>query len=585
MISNIKWGWRYWRAHKRMILVMFFFTGMSALVAVSFPFLFGRAVGDLAKIAQGSSPESIHLTRIFGILALVAVGRFISRLFPSFRALMNITFDNEIRENTFSKILEKDYRFLARFRSGDVVTRMTDDITGYPKVSWFLCSGIFRGCESGAMLIACTIAMLILNWKLALLSLVPFPPMIYIFLRLRERLGKTYESQQQQVSNTNNLLESAFSGINIVKAFRAENGLAERLKKLLHNRIGVQLDLAKLMMLVHSLDRLTVRMGQVIVISIGGYMVLEGMTTLAILYTFYIYLELFVVVMMDLPMLMVGGKQFSVSVGRVEEISNFPVLYHKGSSGKELNSIDKVEFKNVSFRHDRGGGITRINCTVTKGSRIALIGEVGSGKSIFLQVLSGILPVQEGEILINDIPLKELNFRSFIERVGYVPQENLLFSVSIRENVSCGRMISKKRIERSLSIAQMDDLTRLSHGMETILGSKGSLISGGQRQRIAIARALAARPDLILLDDCTAALDAYKERAFWKEFKSEFRNAITFTVSHRLATIRESDLVFVFEGGYLIEQGDHKTLSEKSTLYKRYQELERHKEHFEGVST
>jgi ATP-binding cassette subfamily B protein len=403
--------------------------------------------------------------------------------------------------------------------------------------------------------------------------MIPVPIMLYVFYLARQELGSTYEKQQKAVSKTNNTIEAAFSGISIVKAFNSDSGQKRRLAAILEERIGIQLRLAKLVVLVHEMDNIASRIGQAIVLSAGGLAVLDGNLSVGTLVAFYFYLDLLIYPMMDLPNLFVTGRQTFVSIDREVEVLEHPVAVTRTENESEPGPVREVALSRATFRYreDLPPALEEVSLRVPRGQRVAVVGPVACGKSTLLRVLAGLLPPQEGSYRLNGRPLEEWDWSALRSRLGYVPQESLLFSETIEENVSFDRTRDPAWIRRCLEVAQMNaDLDQMKEGMATQLGQRGTLVSGGQKQRIAIARALAGKPDLLLLDDCTASLDARNEDLFWTELETAFPEITTFVVSHRLATIRRADTILVLDHGRLVDSGTHQELSERCEVYRAF---------------
>ncbi|MDM7914381.1 MAG: ATP-binding cassette domain-containing protein, partial [Candidatus Eisenbacteria bacterium] len=218
-----------------------------------------------------------------------------------------------------------------------------------------------------------------------------------------------------------------------------------------------------------------------------------------------------------------------------------------------------------------------------RGERIAIVGPVASGKSTLLRLLAGLLPAQEGEYTIDGRPFRAIEWGALRGRLGYVPQESLLFSETVQENVSFGRDADPEWVRRCLEVAQMGpDLERMKDGIATQLGQRGALVSGGQKQRIAIARALAGRPDLLLMDDCTASLDARHEDLFWNALAETFHGVTVFLVSHRLATIRRADRILVLDHGRIVDEGTHDELARRCDVYRQFLLIEQKRSHLAG---
>ena len=616
--EHVRWLWRYWRPHRRILVFLALFTLVSTAVAVAYPLVFRAVIDRVSEMFKAGDTET-DISGIMLTLGAILVGYFVSRLYPATRAMMNARLERDVRDDVFGELMEKDYHFNNRFRTGDVVTRLTDDIAEFPKIAWFACSGIFRAVESSSKLVFCLAAMLLMSWKLTLVSIIPLPVMMWIFYSLRHKMRYYMEASQQSVSKTNNLLEAAFSGIRIVKAFSAEEAQERKLRDILRERIRVLLGLIRLQVVMFSLDTFASRLGQMVVIAYGGFLVIRGDLTIGTIFAFYVYLDMLTGPMMDVPFLFMTGQQAFVSVDRVEEIRNFPVTETR-PKGRRLEEITELAFEGVSFSYDgERKNVDSLDFRVPAGRRVAVVGPVASGKSSVLKLIAGILVPQEGRILVNGEPLTEWSWDSYRRLIGYVPQEALLFSKSIEENVLFGRRPpeevmnedwlvnvipadapdraavspddtspvseAERRVAESwarycLSVAQMDaDLGTLPNGIGTVVGQKGGLVSGGQKQRIAIARALAGRPQVLLLDDCTAALDAQNEDRFWSRLDEEFGDGICFVVSHRIATIRRADTILVMDDGKLVDAGTHAELVRRSEAYREFLQTEEKLEH------
>ena len=581
--EHLKWLAAYWRPHKVFALVLVFWTLMSSAVAVAFPLVWMLVIDGLHALPPGEILADDDLGRYAAILAVIAVGRVVVGLYPAFRAWMNLNIEKAVRERVFASILAKDHTFFGRFRTGDLVTRLTDDITEYPRVAWFGCSGVFRFLDSASRVFFCVGAMLLYcNVKLALLAMIPVPLMLWVFYLARKELSATYRLQQAAVSATNDTLEAALSGIRIVKAFNADEGQERRLGKILHERIGIQLKLAKLVALVHQSDNIASRLGQVVVLSVGGLMVIDGELSLGTLFALHLYLDMLIHPMMDLPNLFVAAKQAFVSIEREEEVLRAPAVERTHAPGRSAAPIERVSFSDATFgyRKDLPPALSGVSFSVARGSRVAVVGAVASGKSTLLRVLAGLIPLDEGVCSYGETPLGAWDWPTLRARIGYVPQESLLFSETIEDNVAFGRAVDPAFVQECLATAQMgDDLARLSGGTATQLGRGGTLVSGGQKQRVAIARALAGRPEVLLLDDCTSSLDARNEDRLWDGIAEMCPGVTTFVVSHRLTTIRRADTILVLDAGRLVDSGTHAELSQRCAPYGEFLLAEERKEH------
>ncbi|MEQ1759228.1 MAG: ABC transporter ATP-binding protein [Vicinamibacterales bacterium] len=587
--EHLAWLADYWRPHKTFAGLLVLWTVLSSAVAVAFPLVWKLVIDGLEAIPAGTALDNASLRRFTALLAVVALGRFIVSFYPGFRARMNLNIEKAVRERVFASILAKDYTFFGRFRTGDLITRLTDDINEYPRIAWFGCSGVFRFIDSASRVFFCVGAMLLYcNARLALLSMLPVPLMLWVFYLARKELSSTYSAQQVAVSKTNDTLESALTGIRIVKAFNGEAGQERRLGEILRERIGIQLKLAKLVAMVHQSDNVASRLGQVVVLSVGGLMVIDGTVTLGTLFALHLYLDMLVQPMMDLPNLFVSARQAFVSVDREEEVLRAPAAVRTSAPGQTNAPIGSVTADGVTFayRDDVPVTLKDISFSVPRGSIVAVVGAVASGKSTLLRVLAGLIPAQEGEVCYGDRRIEGWDWPQIRSRLGYVPQESLLFSETINDNVTFGRTVDPALVRTCLDTAQMgDDLARMEGGTATQLGRGGTLVSGGQKQRIAIARSLAGRPEVLLLDDCTSSLDAHNEDRLWDGIRRECPGVTIFCVSHRPTTIRRADVILVLDAGRLVGSGTHDHLSRTCREYAEFLMAEERREHSCGFGT
>jgi ABC-type multidrug transport system fused ATPase/permease subunit len=562
----LKWITGFWKPHKKHLVVLALFTVVSSAVALSFPLVFRYLLDNVHQVL-GSAGGSSEFRKIVAVLAVLAFARFIAGLYPGARAWLNSKLGLDIRDRVFASLLKKDYRFWSAFRPGDLTTRLTDDIVDYPRIAWFSCSAVFRALESSSRLVFCLAVMFFMSWELTLIALVPLPVMFLIFTRVENRLGKRVEESRKATSHTGNLLDSTFAGIPIIKAYNAEEGQAGRLRGLLDERLDIDLSITRLVMLLHGVYSVIGQLGKVTVMGIGGLFVIQNRIGIGEFYAFYVYLDMLLAPMMDIPNLFVTSRQAFTSIDREKEILEYPDAERReGIEGE--GAVSTLKLESAGFRYTgTDSGIAGLDVQLSSPGMYALVGEVGSGKTTVLKMLTGQLPCSEGRILYNGTDLNELSEEYLVSETGYVPQESVLFSESVGENVRLGREIPDEAVSNSLRIAGLDG-TELEAGVETVLGQGGVGVSGGQKQRIAIARALAGNPSLFLFDDCTAALDAEKEEFFWRELAEARENALVLVVSHRLATVRRSDRVIFVHEGKMKAFDTHENLLRDNRLYR-----------------
>lgn len=575
-------------------------TLLSSAVAISYPMVFRYLLDNLsAKLAEGR-PELAHSTtmKLIGVMLAIGITRSVANFYPGFRALINSKLEMDVRQFHFNTILGKGFRFFNRFRTGDLVTRLTDDIGGFPKIAWFCCSGIFRAVESSSKFIFCLSAMLWMNWQLALLSLLPLPIMLLIFYKIKKALALRSAERQAAVSRTNDALEAAFSGVRIVKAFNAESGQAESFAKIMDGRIEAEQRVQRLWIGVGSLYQAINATGQIIVIVAGGLMVVQDKLSIGEFYAFYVYLSLLLGPLTDIPQLFVTSRQAFASIDREIEMEETPggtetdrlpvnPATHGidagardlsgGGSLRKLEHIETLELEAVSFRYgdELPLALEEVSLKLAAGQRVAVVGAVGGGKTTLIKLAAGILRPTAGRVLVNGRPLAEYAMADYRRLTGYIPQEATLFSESVAENVRFGRSLDIDVVRDALQVARvLEEMEAQPNGIEQVLGQRGLTVSGGQKQRLAIARALAGKPDLLLMDDCTSALDAENERAFWELFRQRLPHSACIIVTHRLSTARQADLILMLEHGRVAGIGTDEELLASCEAYRSFHSRE-----------
>ncbi len=564
-VDHIRWIGKLWSQKPWLIAGLFALTLLSSAVAVAYPYLCKRLLDMIQALLEkpGRADPMREVDRLLMVFVAVGVGGLVASLFPGVRGVTNSIFEHAIRSKYWRKVLGKDYAFFARFGSGDIVTRLTDDIYDFPKLSWFLCSGIFRAVESISKIAFCLGAMIMLDWKLTLFSIVPIPVMIALFYITQDRIYDTFQKNQQAISAINTRLEMSFSGVRIIKSYACEEKYGRFFSEVLGTRWNTEMAVARLEVVLHMIYQYIDYVAQVGIVFAGGLMAVKGKISIGTFYAFYTYLSMLIYPILDIPQLFVSGKRAFVNIDRLEEMSSFPEP-SVDPEAAPVGDIESISLEGVSFAYgDRpGDALSGISMRVARGERVGVIGPVGAGKSTLLKTLLGVLPPREGSVTVNGVDLRKADLRSYRARLGYVPQEALLFSGTLRENVDFGSDEPTDEIFRTaIEAAQIEaELESFADGEGTVVGQRGVSLSGGQKQRMAIARAIARRPEILLFDDITASLDAANEERLMRRLDELYADLGCVIVSHRLSTLQYVDKVLYLEGGKALGFGTHEEL-------------------------
>ncbi|MDP3178551.1 MAG: ABC transporter ATP-binding protein, partial [Spirochaetaceae bacterium] len=413
--------------------------------------------------------------------------------------------------------------------------------------------------------------------KLTLFSLIPLPIMIAIFYVTQDRIYDTFQKNQEAISAINSRLEMSFSGVRIIKAYACEAKYGRFFEDALRRRFGTEMAVARLETVLRMIYMYIDYVMQVCVVFVGGMMAVKGQITIGTFYAFYNYLGMLVYPILDIPQLFVSGKRAFVNIDRLEEMRLFPTASRSGLALR-TSSVEKIEVEGLGFRYEgrENEALSDVSFEIGSGERLAVIGPVGSGKTTLVKLLAGLLEPASGGLRINGVSAKEADASALTALIGYVPQEALLFSGTIRENIAFGApgdgaSIPDEDFRRAISTAQLsDEIAAFTDGENTLLGQRGVAVSGGQRQRLAIARAIARSPRLLLLDDITASLDAGNEERLMRALSAWSSDLACVIVSHRLSTLQYADKVLFLSAGKAVAFGRHEELLGTSPEYRAF---------------
>ncbi len=504
------------------------------------------------------------VNRVIMLFLAIGVAQLVTGFYPAIRGWVNIRFEHILRMTYFKHITTKDYTFYQKFRTGDIVTRLTDDLSDFPKISWFLCSGIFRAVNSFSMIVFSLIVMFSINYQLTFLSIAPLPLMMAVFYFTSDKLYKNFERNQQAISNINNQLEMSFSGIRIVKSYVSEEKYNRFFDTALAHRFKTEMSVVKLNAILSLIYQYIDYFAQIGVILFGGYMAVKGIISVGTFFLFYTYLSMMIYPLLDLPQLFVSGKQAYVNIDRLEEMRTFHSFYKKPEEGSIVSGYNSLNFNEVSFRYPAKPEMVFSDVTfeLQKQEKMLILGATGAGKSTVTKLILGLIQPSQGTIRYNGIDINDINIASLRDVVAYVPQEPALFSGTIRENIMLARPeASDADYKRAVDTAQLQgEIALFPDHDETKVGQRGLEVSGGQKQRITIARALIKKPRLLILDDITASLDAENEEKLWNALQINYPDTSAIVISQRLSTLRYVDTVLFIDKNGKAHKGTHDEL-------------------------
>ncbi len=588
--EQIPWVVEHWRPYRAMLAWIVALTLVNGLVTVMYPVFLERIVDGI----EGSLSTRHLLINVALLLTFGALHAAVYYLLQFARLKVNLSMDYGIRIRAFEHMLRMGPSFFHRFRTGDLVTRLTDDVT--EKLAWYLCSGLLRTLEALVVIGFGVLMMLRMDPGLTLAAAGPLPILIGIYILVASRLEGRYRAVQSAISRINDALESAFSGIRVVKGFGVEPTQKALVEGAIEGQRRAEIRAVRYQTLIDALYGHIWQLAIILVLLVGGAAAMRGDITLGRLVAFDAYVLLLVWPMFDLGQFLVRGRVSAVSISRISELEEVepevgdprrasllprrpgePIVAPRQAASTTTEPLT-LTAEGVAYRYAGADhpAITGISFEAVPGSITAVVGEVGSGKTSLLNLVPRLVDPGSGHLSMGDESVSGWPLGALRERVGMVSQDPVLFSDTVRENVRFGRSwIPREDLDMAVRVSALKrDLAEWSEGLETVVGNRGIQLSGGQKQRVALARALAGRPSVLLLDDCTSALDASTEDAVWKALFEELPTCTTLVVTHRPATLERADRILLLEGGRVIADGTFAELHRDSApfreLYTRF---------------
>ena len=482
----------------------------------------------------------------------------------------------DIRNQLYHKITSLPLGFFSEERKGDIIARMSGDVA---EVENSIMSSLDMLFKNPVLIVAYFSTLLIISWQLTLFTLVFVPVMGWFMGMVGRKLKQNSIKAQALWSDTMSQVEETLGGLRIIKAFCAEkkmNNRFDRINSAYRNdimRVNIRQQMA------HPMSEFLGTVMIVIVLWFGGILVLSGDKMLTGP-TFIYYLVMLYSIINPLKEFSKAGYNIPkglASMERIDKILNAENNIVENPSPRHIASFEhQIEFRNVSFRYNKKWILRNINLTIPKGKTIALVGQSGGGKSTLVDLIPRYYDVQEGEVLIDGVNVKDLGIHNLRQLIGNVNQEAILFNDSFRNNISFGvDGATDEQIAEAAKIANAYDfIMQTEKQFDTPVGDRGSRLSGGQRQRVSIARAILKNPPILILDEATSALDTESERLVQDALERLMKTRTTVAIAHRLSTIKCADEICVIHEGEIVERGTHDQLLAIDGYYKKLNDMQ-----------
>ncbi|WP_010650186.1 ABC transporter ATP-binding protein [Oceanobacillus massiliensis] len=569
VFKKLDWFFKhYW---KRYLLAI-----ISLIIASAVGLIPPKIVGfTIDQIQFDSLTAQLLIVLIISYLVLIVVHYAISFLWDYTLFGGAVILERWMRSRLISHFLKMTPTFYGKYRTGDLMARSTNDLKAISQTAGF---GVLTLVDSSVFMLMIVAMMgFTISWELTLAALIPLPVMAVVMNKYGSAIHSRFTEAQAAFGNMNNEVLESIRGVRVIRAFVQEKQDADRFQAMTDNVYNKNIEVAKIDALFEPTMKILVGLSYTIGLGYGAFLVFESAMTLGDLVTFNVYLG-----MLIWPMFAVGElinilQRGNASLDRVNETISYEADVKNPQQPKMVGAVDSIDFKNVSFSYP---GVERkqlenISLYVERGQTIGVVGKTGAGKTTLFKLLLRQYPGIIGEIRISDTNLDEINLEAIRSWIGYVPQDQMMFSKTIRENIQFGNPdATDEEIFRVMDLAYfLKDMKQLPNGLDTQVGESGITLSGGQKQRVALARAFIKNPEILILDDSMSAVDGKTEAKIIEHLRRERKNKTTFIAAHRMSAVTHADHIIVLEGGKIIEEGTHEELMKRNGWYKeQYQQ-------------
>lgn len=578
MFKNFWWFISYYKT-KYILAIVFLF--LSNLVGLIPPYITGRLT-DL--IFEGTIDLRTFLI-ILGInLLVIGIKYFFAMGWSYFTFRAGNEIDFKTRDKLMDKFLKQTLKFFEKHPTGSLMGKSTNDVDSISNLAGIGTLSLFD--STVFPLIIIIMMAVVVNVKLTLASILPLPLLAYLSIWIGDRILIRWDKVQKAFDKLNTNVLEDIEGIRIIRVYNLQESRRKKFEKSGETLLNKNMDVVKYQALLTPVQRIIPAFTFIIGIGYGSILISKGEISIGQLISFTYYLNMLVWPMYAFGNFINLKQQANASMERIQEVLDYKEDIRENENAISIIESPSIEFKNHNFSYpsSKEDVLKSINLKIEKGKTLGVLGKTGSGKSTLLKQLLYLYPLSTGSIFINGKTLDKYKIGSIRDKIAYVPQKNMIFSKTIRDNIKLSNpQASDEQVLEAIKLADFEkDLKSFPNGLDSLCGERGISLSGGQNQRIAIARAFLKDPEILILDDAMSALDGSTEKNIINNISKIKKDKTLIVSSHRISQIKDLDEIIVLEDGQIVERGSHEDLLSKGKWYSKQYENQSARSQFDG---